>query len=266
MSPSWEKGCKVPIINLSELYTEMQKEMLQKLNTGISATNHSGTKGDNTESNWINWFREYLPKRYMVDNGIVIDSTGKQSDQIDLIIYDAQYSYLVFHQEDTILIPAESVYAVFEVKQNLNKSRIEYAGDKAKSVRTLLRTSAPIKHAGGQYDPKELHEILSGILTTRCDWKEPIVKKVVKYIKAREREARLDFVCAISNNTFVIENNTFLKQYDETVNPDIHFCGEGESLVYLLLNLLRRLQDIGTVPAIDFSKYAKKIVSTRYEE
>lgn len=256
----------MPEINLSELYTEMQKEMLQKLNTGTSAINHSGTKGDNTESNWINWFREYLPKRYMVDKGIVIDSTGKQSDQIDLIIYDAQYSYLVFHQEETLLIPAESVYAVFEVKQNLNKSRIEYAGEKAKSVRTLLRTSTPIKYAGGQYAPKELHEILAGVLTTRCDWKLPIVNKVVKYIRARERAARLDFVCSISNNTFVIENNTFIKQYDETINPEILFCGEDEALVYLLLNLLRRLQDIGTVPAIDFSKYAEKIASTRYEE
>lgn len=90
-------------------------------------------------------------KRYKVDKGIVIDSTGKQSEQIDLIIYDAQYSYLVFRQNDTLLIPAESVYAVFEVKQNLNKERIEYAGAKAKSVRELLRTSAPIKHAGGEY-------------------------------------------------------------------------------------------------------------------
>lgn len=108
-------GVDMPEINLTTLYTEMQKEMLQKLNMGAKAVVHPGTKGDNTEANWISWFQEYLPNRYKVDKGIVIDSTGKQSEQIDLIIYDAQYSYMVFHQNETLLVPAESVYAVFEV-------------------------------------------------------------------------------------------------------------------------------------------------------
>lgn len=249
----------MPEINLSELYTSMQKEMLQTLQTGASAFVHPGTKGDNTEENWINWFREYLPARYKIDKGIVIDSTGKQSDQIDLIIYDAQYSYLVFHQGESKLIPVESVYAVFEVKQDLNKERIEYAGEKAKSVRTLTRTSAPIKHAGGEYPPKQLHEILAGVLTTRSGWSAPIANKVKEYILQLNREERLDFVCSISNNTFVIENNTFVNQYDASKTAPIHFCEKDESLVFLLLNLLRKLQDIGTVPAIDFSKYAQII-------
>lgn len=256
----------MPEINLTTLYAEMQKEMLQKLNMGAKAVVHPGTKGDNTEANWISWFQEYLPNRYKVDKGIVIDSTGKQSEQIDLIIYDAQYSYMVFYQNETLLVPAESVYAVFEVKQNLNKERIEYAGTKAKSVRELLRTSASIKHAGGEYPPKELHEILAGVLTTRCDWKMPISSNVVKYVRAREREERIDFVCSISNNTFVIENNTFINQYDENSKPEIFYCEENQSLVYLLLNLLRRLRDIGTVPAIDFSKYAAEIPSRKYEK
>lgn len=256
----------MPEISLPDLYIEMQREMLQKLQTGAFPLIHPGTKGDNTEANWIKWFQEYLPERYKVDKAIIIDSSGKQSQQIDLVIYDAQYSYLVFHQGDTKLIPAESVYAVFEVKQELNKGYIEAAGEKAKSVRALYRTSAPIKHAGGQYDPKPLHEILAGILTTRSGWTSPIVSNVAKYIRERGYGDHLDFVCSVSNNTFVIENNIFVNQYDTSILPSINFCEKEESLVYLLLNLLRRLQDIGTVPAIDFSKYAEKINSKIYKE
>ena len=253
-------------IKLSDLYAEMQKEMLQKLQTGAFSLVHSGSKGDNTEANWIEWFRAYLPKRYKVDKAIIIDSTGKQSQQMDLVIYDAQYSYLVFHQGDTKLIPAESVYAVFEVKQELNKEYIEYAGEKAKSVRSLHRTSARIKHAGGDYDPKPLHEILAGVLTTRSTWAYPIASNVAKYVWERGHEDRLDVVCSISDNTFVIDHNTFVSQYDETQTPSIRFCEKDESLVFLLLNLLRRLQDIGTVPAIDFSKYAEGIKSSIYKQ
>lgn len=253
-------------IDLSELYEKMQEEMRQKLTSGGSAFNHSGTKGDNTEVNWIDWFRAYLPKRYNVDKGIVIDSTGKQSDQIDLIIYDVQYSYLVFHQGNSILIPAESVYAVFEIKQVLNKAHIEYAGKKAKSVRDLVRTSAPIRHAGGSYPPKALHEIVAGILTTKSSWVDPIISKVVLYINNRERNEQIDFVCSIANNTFVIDNNVFVNEYDEKSNPNIKFCESNESLVFLLLSLLKRLQDIGTVPAIDFSSYSEAMEVKFYNE
>lgn len=253
-------------VNLKEIYAGMQQEMLGKLQVGAMSFVHPGTMGDNSEANWIDWFKNYLPKRYKVAKGIIIDSAGNQSHQIDLVIYDAQYSYLVFNQGDSKLIPAESVYAIFEVKQDLNKTHIEYAGEKAKSVRSLYRTSAPIKYAKGEYPPKPLHEILAGVLTTRSAWVDPIVSNTVKYIKERSYEEHLDFVCSISNNTFVVENNTFVSEYDSSQTPIIRFCEKDESLVFLLLNLLRRLQDIGTVPAIDYSKYAEKIDSKIYKQ
>lgn len=255
----------MPKIELSELYCNIQDQMIASLNLSSSAVVHSGTKGDATENDWISFFRSYLPTRYKVDKGIVIDSDGNQSQQIDIIIYDNHYSYFVFHQDDTLLVPAESVYAVFEVKQNLNKEHIQYAGNKAKSVRELHRTSAPIKHAGGQYPPKELHEIISGLLTTTCDLKEPIQAKVVEYLNERNRNERLDLVCSINNCTFSVNNNVFLSEYDSEANYEILFCESDKSLIYLLLSLLKKLQDIGTVPAISFYDYEKPIDAKRYK-
>lgn len=251
-------------IELSELYCSIQKEMIASLNLSSSAVIHPGTKGDATENDWISFFRNYLPTRYKVDKGIVIDSDGNQSQQIDIIIYDNHYSYFVFHRDDTLLVPAESVYAVFEVKQNLNKEHIQYAGNKAKSVRELHRTSAPIKYAGGQYPPKELHEIVSGLLTTTCDWKGPIQSKVVQYLNERDYYERLDLVCSINKCTFSVNNNVFLSDYDSKENYETMFCESDKSLVYLLLSLLKKLQDIGTVPAISFSDYEKPIDAKRY--
>ena len=187
----------MPQIDLNDLYVSMQDEMISRLNIGKIAFVHSGTKGDETESNWIEWFENYLPKRYKVNKGIIIDSNGHQSDQIDIIIYDTQYTYLVFRHDKTLLIPAESVYAVFEVKPSLNKANMEYASGKVKSVRELFRSSAPIKHAGGQYPPKQLHEIIGGLLTTGCDWESPIASNVAKYINGCSRHERLDIVSSV---------------------------------------------------------------------
>lgn len=254
----------MPDIKLSDLYSQMQFEMLGKLRVSALAFKHPGTKGDATEANWIDWFKDYLPKRYRADKGIVIDCTGRESQQMDVIIYDAHYSHLVFHRGNMILVPAESVYAVFEVKQNLNQQNFDYAIDKAKSVRELYRTSAPIKHAGGHFNPKELHEILAGLLSTTCDWKEPITEHIAANVKTKERQERLDFVCSITNSTFVIDNNTFVNEFNADESPAIRYCKQGECLVFFLLNLLKKLQDIGTVPAIEFSKYAEGLNEKYY--
>lgn len=270
---------------LPRLYAAMQEEMRHSLLPATIAYTHPGTKGDNTEANWIDWFRAYLPKRYQVDKGVVIDSEGNESNQIDIVIYDTQYSYLVFHQGASKLIPAESVYAVFEVKQTLNKEYIDYACERAASVRRLKRTSAPIKHAGGEYKPKALHAILAGVLTTKSDYKKQMINHIVENLAERDPVECLDFVCAISGGAVVIEHDTFLtskegkKNPEEKVTdenkenkqkeneqsiPEIQYCEEDEALVFLLLNLLRRLQDIGTVPAIKFTAYAEKINSHAY--
>ncbi|MDL2289548.1 hypothetical protein LJB83_02155, partial [Clostridia bacterium OttesenSCG-928-F22] len=209
---------------------------------------------------WIKWLEDYLPKRYKIAKGIVIDSNGKESDQIDAIIYDPQYSYLVMHHKETLLIPAESVYAVFEVKQSLNKGNIEYAGKKAKSVRELYRTSIPIKHAGGHHPARALsdHDIIAGILTTRADWKKPIFEKAIEHIDNRKGLETLDLVCSLEENTFVMD---YKEDYDTA--PEISYCNGEASLVYLLVNMIKKLQFIGTVAAIDLNRYAAVIESQK---
>lgn len=74
-------------------------------------------KGDVTEWDWIAVLREHLPTRYCVDKAFIVDSRGNLSQQLDLVIFDKQYGPIVFHRHGATYIPAESVYAVFEVKQ-----------------------------------------------------------------------------------------------------------------------------------------------------
>ena len=82
-------------------------------------------------------------------NGMVIDCEGNVSEQIDIIIYDALYTPFVFNKDGVKLIPAESVYAVFEAKQDAAQNdNIKYAGQKVETVRRLKRTSTKIVNAG----------------------------------------------------------------------------------------------------------------------
>lgn len=235
-------------IKLTDLFAALQQEMIAKANFS-SVLSHPVDKGDNSEENWIQWFNAYLPKRYQAAKATIIDSNGDQSDQIDLVLYDAQYSYLAFKQNGILHIPSESVYAVFEIKQELNKKYMEYAGKKAESVRKLYRTSAAIPYAGGIYPPKHLHRILSGILTTRSEWAEPYSIPFKKCIENYSEEQQVDCGCVLTGGSFF---------YDYQ-NDILRKCGKDESLVFFFLQLLIQLKNMGTVPAIDFAEYMKAL-------
>ena len=156
--------------SLSRLLAGLHDDIQQKLETVRKTFGHPGTKGDASEKVWLDLLKTYLPKRYQAETAHVVDSKGEFSDQIDVVVFDRQYSPFIFHYEGQTIIPAESVYAVFEAKQAINGTQVEYAQKKAASVRRLHRTSLPIPHAGGVYPPRPLIPILGGILTFESDW------------------------------------------------------------------------------------------------
>ena len=110
---------------------------------------HDGDRGEVNEQYFIEVLRNYLPNRYTVHKATILDSDGQVSDSIDVAVHDRQYTPTLLDNELHRYVPAEAVYAVFECKPKIDKGYLEYAGQKAESVRRLKRTSVPIPHAGG---------------------------------------------------------------------------------------------------------------------
>jgi len=120
---------------LRSAFLAKQNHLLAALEIVPDLTGHGTTIGDDSEANWARVLREFLPARYGVAKGQVIDSQGGISDQIDLLIYDAQYTPLLAKTANgDLFVPAEAVYAVFEVKQEINRKLLEYAGKKIASL------------------------------------------------------------------------------------------------------------------------------------
>lgn len=239
-------------VELSEMFMSLQKEMRSKLETGRECFGHPTAKGDDSEHGWLEWFADYLPKRYDVKRAFVLDSRGNISDQIDVVIFDRQYSPFLLRRDSSCYVPAESVYAVLEVKQIMDKENIVYAREKAKSVRTLHRTSAPIPHAGGIYKPKELMPILSGILTYDCSWSPPFGEPFKHSLETTNIDDRLDLGCSICNGSFEARYNAEGLEHLEVATQE-------KALVFFFLKLTARLQELGTVAAIDLDSYLETI-------
>lgn len=232
--------------SLSQLLESLHNDIQQKLETVRSSFGHPGTKGDASEKVWLDLLNKYLPKRYQAENAFVVDSKGAFSDQIDVVVFDRQYSPFIFHYEDRIIVPAESVYAAFEAKQAINKDKVDYAQKKVESVRRLHRTSLPIPHAGGTYPAKPLIHIYGGILTFESDWSPAFGQPLSDALSRGEAEGQLDFGCIAAHGYFSLNRDT--NHYDTHVG--------GKAATGFLFKLISQLQFSGTVPMIDIQAYA----------
>lgn len=177
--------------SLPQLLAGLHDDIERRLATARKAFGHPGTKGDASESVWLQLFQTYLPERYQAASAHVVDSKGIFSDQIDVVLFDRQYSPFIFHYEGQTIVPAESVYAVFEAKQAVNAGMIDYAQKKVASVRRLHRTSLPIPHAGGIYPPRPLPYVIGGLLTFESEWNPPLGKPLSDALGGGEPAGRL---------------------------------------------------------------------------
>ena len=239
-----------PKFDLADAFLKRQEKLRSDLGLGDLAT-HPGTKGDDTELNWSRMLGGLLPKRYGVAKSFVIDSRGGLSDQIDLVIHDRHFSPLLFEVGGALYIPAESVYAVFEVRQELDKENLEYAADKVASVRRLLRTSVPVPHAGGTYDPVLPKLIIGGLLGRCSAWNPPFGIPFENCLAGLSDDRAIDIGCLVEHGSFATHRS----------GSGVESTAADVALIHFVMTLLRRLQVAGTAPAIDYDEYLKAVLA-----
>ena len=205
---------------------------------------HSTTKGDHCENAWIKYLESFLPKRYKVGKGIVYDSDGNTSEQIDIIIYDPFYTPLIITTESgDIIVAAESVYAVFECRQKINKANLEYASKKITSVTSLNRKSTFIVDNGERKSGRKPTKIIGGILATKSSSMAATANNAKHFMN-------IDIGYAPDDLCFLSRRIAY-DDYEMVVKNSI----DAASLFFW--GLLEDLHSIGTVAPIDNLAYAE---------
>jgi len=231
--------------SLSKLLAGLHDNIHQRLATSSNAFAHPGTKGDASERVWLELLQTYLPHRYQAKTAHVVDSQGKFSEQIDVVVFDRQYSPFIFQYEGKSIIPAESVYAVFEAKQRVNAALVRYAQQKVASVRRLHRTSLPIPTASGPAPAKEPFPILGGLLAFESDWSPKLGTPLLDALGKSKADGRLDIGCVAAHGIFGHD-------------PGGGYVATPQSkpATAFLFELIALLQSRATVPMIDIRAYA----------
>lgn len=263
-------------IDIKSMFNGLQNQMIATLNTNRNFITHSGSKGDALENAWIEWLQKYLPNRYSVDKAIVIDHQGNTSHQIDIVIYDNWFTPFIFTQNGFHYIPAEGVYAVFEVKPDIGdssdgKPNIEYAAEKIESVRKLVRTSTDMINSGRKFPPRPLTKIIGGILCSSNSYTHQNNNTILKHIQNQKGLKSIDFGCIADYGSFYVDydpseeinengQEKYLEYYSKRTFKEIKFSRKENSLITFFMQLTRYLQQaIGTVPAINLQSYLDSV-------
>ena len=229
-----------------------QQEILKARLGQAKGVSHPTASGEEGEESWLSVIKSFLPNRYAVVRGCqVVDAHEAISDQQDIVIYDALYAPKFLVAERTTYIPVESVYAVFEVRTQLNKENVEYAGEKAASVRSLrmspgefgvLNNSIPVR--------REPHYILAGILCRESEGAEPFGGRFKELLAAQSEYERLDLGCVASAGAF-----SRLAKEVATAPPD-------KALIAFSIALFDALQKVGNATAVNAIQYAAGLWET----
>ncbi len=234
-------------MRLKDILDGLQGRLEGELRGNRAAVVHPGARGEAAEEDWLKVLKAHLPHRYQADKAFVIDSRGACSEQIDVVVYDRQYSPFLYNHSNQRFIPAESVYAVIEVKQDLSREHIKYAGEKAASVQNLYRTSERVTHVEGIAKPRQLPRILAGILTYQSSWTPAFGDPLKDILSELQVNEQIDIGCTLTHGVFEVSYPS------EGINLTL---AEGpRSVVQFLMRFLKQLQSMGTAPAINYNAY-----------
>lgn len=194
-------------MDINEIFQSIATNMLTEFEHIQTQIKHMGERGSEREAVLKSFLVAYLPTRYGISSGEILDSQGTTSHQCDLIIYDHYNCPLLLAGRDVRIFPAESVLAVIEVKSVLSAKEIGDSVGKIRDLKNLTRKNGPIPGI---------------IFAYKSGWeKEPIMRTVTelqKHYRQLQGNQLVDLLCILDDGLialdtvyegFTIVNNDF---------------------------------------------------------
>jgi hypothetical protein len=122
---------------LEQYYLGITQQLRSEVDFINSLFQHHGTKGEGNEAALRELVTSFIPRRYGVGTGVIIDRNGIPSNQCDIVVYDTFLYPSLLALTNVHLFPVDIVYAVIEVKTTVNSTRAKEALENIASVRSL---------------------------------------------------------------------------------------------------------------------------------
>jgi hypothetical protein len=175
-------------VDITEIFQGIANRLLADFDQIQAQVEHAGERGGLRESALQAFLDKYLPKKYALGTGHILDKTGNTSNQCDIVVYDAFNCPLLLAEEGYQLFPAEAVFGVIEVKSVFDAKSLAEGVKNIQSVKRLER-SEPI--AGGIFTYRSRYKKIPRIETAAY-----ALRRENKSIPPRER---VDLICILTD-------------------------------------------------------------------
>ena len=238
-----------------------------------------GLKGDAREKAVRTKLEAILPGGVGVGTGCVIDSEGKASSQIDVILYEQQFCPIFRVAEDVGYYPCESVIAVGEIKSTIGKKELGDIYQKVASVRKLNRFTKPVglkeppagkvayrtyldkttRFMGGNRDTIQNSQSAAqiyafGVGRSFGAAPETMIKHTTDLYDEIPEAFRPNVVLTLDQKAIAPAVGMQMS-FTALGSPGVTFLTPGNSLEYLLVSLFNIIQNGITSPGYAFERY-----------
>ncbi len=189
-------------------YIRLEESITSQLK--MSVKKHHVTSGTFREDIWKGLFEQIIPRKFSIEQSIfIIDSQGRVSKEVDLAIFDEQYTPYIFRHGRIKYIPIEAVAVVIQCKSdNVNGTKNqENLADWSQSISDLKTSLKSISRLYGgmalgeyEYEWDEKNEAL----------KSPDKKKL-----AQTSTRPIQILCHTNKSI-----SSFIKPFDINISPD----------------------------------------------
>jgi hypothetical protein len=128
-------------MDIAKIFDEISIQMRSDIDKARTALTHPGLKGLSFEESFRKFMKAYLPNSLNVSTGILFDSKGNTSRQLDIIISDSLKTPIYFKSGDLRVIPVECAYGVIEIKAYLDSKELDNIFNNMLSVRKLEKVA-----------------------------------------------------------------------------------------------------------------------------
>jgi hypothetical protein len=207
---------------------------LYRLSGGVR---HDGEKGAFREFFVAELLRPMLPDHFGLGSGVVIEKNGRQSPQVDVIIYDRRLLPPVMLAGDRGIYPIDSVLAVCEVKSRLKATHY------GQILKAAGHFQSPACHPDGLgiatpfKDPKRAHWPLFAVFAYKSDAKDKSEPDRLKEKTQAAHDARtVQLITVLDKGLWVDLGNGLQEEPDKSnIGP------------LFLVHLLNRLEEVAEV-------------------
>ena len=247
-------------MNLEQMFDQVSISMRAEFQRTREAVSHPGLKGEAFEEIFRTFLGKHFPQFLAVAPGILIDTNGHSSRQLDAIVFDAQHTPVLFSAGASRVIPVECAYAVIEVKAKLDSNEIDHAFTNMKSVRALTKKAwRPAPHSlqhnlyGKQWP---IWPVMYFVFAFDCI----DLMSVARQIDMKHQEeslpewSRIDTVCVLDKG--VVLNRFPNGTYDVVPGPGSRpfVCRTPRALLFFYLLIFHRLAE-ATLPPFLIREY-----------